>query len=207
MSCKKWTTNKIMQTFKAIVLGDSGSGKTSLVTRYITGKFDQSLCGGTIGVDYHSVTDTCKTYQVQIWDTAGQERFRSLTKIHYRGTDCALIIFDLHDPDTDNKVLEAWIDELIKYGSSPDKSLHIAIIGNKADLSVMHKVSINLLKTKYPQISGYYETSAKTGHNVQQSFSEILSNLQETLIDVPLLSLDNAMVTLSKPLISRNYCC
>ena len=198
-----------MQTHKVIVLGDSGSGKTSLVTRYITGQFDQSLCGGTIGIDYHSVSD--KTSRVQIWDTAGQERFKALTKIHYRGTDAALIIFDMHDQNANNGSLEGWIDELIKYGTSSDKKLHIAVIGNKVDLSKKHKVSINALKTKYPQITGYYETSAKTGSNVQQAFNKIIENLQEeTLVDVPLKHIDlpdHAKVKLSKPLVQNNACC
>ena len=174
-----------MQNHKVIVLGDSGSGKTSLITRYITGEFDRTLCGGTIGVDYHSVSN--KTSRVQIWDTAGQERFRSLTKIHYRGTHAALVIFDLHNPDINNAVLEVWIDELLRYAVTPDKKLHIVVIGNKVDLTRRSKVSITELKTKYPQITAYHQTSAKSGKNVKHAFDSTIAKLQEeTLVDVPL---------------------
>lgn len=204
-----------MQNHKIIVLGDSGSGKTSLVTRYITGEFDQTLCGGTIGVDYHSVSN--KTSRVQIWDTAGQERFRALTKIHYRGTDAALVIFDMHNPDADNSMLEVWIEELVRYATTANKKLHIVIIGNKSDLTKRSNVSIERLKTKYPQIAGYHQTSAKTGKNVKHAFDSTIAQLQEeTLVDVPITekkpepdyeSLHNARVQLSKPLVQSSSCC
>ena len=201
---------QIMQNYKVIVLGDSGSGKTSLITQYITGNFDQALCGGTIGVDYHSISD--KTSRVQIWDTAGQERFKALSKIHYRGTDAALIIFDLHNPDADNTVLETWINELIKYATS-SKKLHIVIIGNKSDLTKRSKVSIKQLKTKYPQITGYHHTSAKTGKNVKHAFDSTLAQLQEAIlvdVDVPVQEYEsrhNTRVKLTSPLVHSSSCC
>jgi GTPase SAR1 family protein len=97
---------------KVIVLGDSGVGKSAIVQRYTSNKFDD-FYDTTIGIDFASrnvILDNIKA-KIQIWDTAGQERFRSLTKSYMRGTRCAILIFDVCDRQTFLNI-ESWIGDL-----------------------------------------------------------------------------------------------
>jgi small GTP-binding protein len=192
-----------MENYKIIVLGDSGSGKTSIITRYLTNIFDKTLCGGTIGVDYHSKNSN--NMKVQIWDTAGQERFRSITNVYYRGTNAAIIVFDTNNEDVNNGSIELWIDEILKY---VEDSI-IMLIGNKCDLTSKHKVDVPLLKSKYSQMIGYIETSAKRGTNIQESFEKVISKFQdkgkvmtEILLDKPI-----GLLHLNKPIEPSTPCC
>ncbi len=83
---------------KVILLGDGGVGKSSLMNRYVTNKFDTHLFH-TIGVEFlnKDLEVDGRTVTLQIWDTAGQERFRSLRTPFYRGSDCCLLTFSVDD--------------------------------------------------------------------------------------------------------------
>lgn len=94
------------KTLKIVILGNSGVGKTSLLSRYSTGRFTGQY-KATIGADFLSkdnviVTDpllnTRTLVTLQLWDTAGQERFQSLGVGFYRGADACLLVYDITDP-------------------------------------------------------------------------------------------------------------
>ncbi len=190
--------------YKIIVLGNSGSGKTSIINRYLSNKFDETISGGTIGVDYYSKNS--EKSSIQIWDTAGQERFRSVTKIHYRGTNCAMIVYDTSSRLSNNKILESWIDELIEI---VPKNLEIVIIGNKLDLSPHNTVNYTELSKKYPQLVGHFLVSAKTGKNVSELFKYVIDQLHrdnDVLIDIPIAT-PTRKVILNRPLMEYKPCC
>eukprot|EP00483_Globobulimina_turgida_P008443 UN08460 len=95
---------------KVIVLGDSGVGKTSVMSRWVHKKFDGRY-KATIGADFltKEVHIDDRVVSVQIWDTAGQERFASLGVAFYRGADAVLLVYDVADK-TSVESLTKWKD-------------------------------------------------------------------------------------------------
>ena len=97
---------------KVIILGDTGIGKSCILTR-LTKDFFDTEHNVTVGVDFGSclikVEDTIM--KLQIWDTAGQEAFRSITKIFYRSADAVILGYSITDRSTfDN--LKNWMREV-----------------------------------------------------------------------------------------------
>ncbi|XP_036401369.1 ras-related protein Rab-9A [Megalops cyprinoides] len=159
---------------KVILLGDGGVGKSSLMNRYVTNKFDTHLFH-TIGVEFlnkdlevdgHLVT-------MQIWDTAGQERFRSLRTPFYRGSDCCLLTFSVDDSQSFLN-LGNWKKEFIYYADVKEpESFPFVVLGNKLDVTERQVSAEDALQWcrengDYP----YYETSAKDATNVAAAFEE-----------------------------------
>ena len=163
--------------FKVILIGDSGTGKTSILNKYINGIFtEKHLC--TIGVDFLMKTikiDDCYI-KLQIWDTAGMERYKQITTSYYRGANSAIIVFDLSNKETFLSLCK-WINLYHEY-SNPNISKIIVIIGNKSDIDkreVSYEEIQEVLITN-PSIL-YYETSAKNGDNIQIVFESIVTRL------------------------------
>jgi small GTP-binding protein len=123
-------------------------------------------------------------YQVkfEIWDTAGQERYRSLAPMYYRGAAAALVVYDITDPESFAGA-RTWIEELQRQGSA---DIVIGLAGNKSDLSDKRKVSNDEAKS-YAEENAciFFETSAKTGENVEQMFRSIAMKLPKSIQDPP----------------------
>ena len=165
--------------FKLILIGSSGVGKTSILQRYIQKIFnDDYTC--TIGVDFFmkSMKIDDKLIKLQLWDTAGTEKFKSITTGYYRGANAAFIVFDLTSRKSFESVSE-WIENYYKY-SNPDYERHVILIGNKSDLKNERIITedeiddfVKLNKIKY------FETSAKYGENIDESFLFIAEQLMK----------------------------
>mmetsp|Transcript_578 Transcript_578/g.1371 ORF Transcript_578/g.1371 Transcript_578/m.1371 type:complete len:166 (-) Transcript_578:1065-1562(-) len=142
------------QTLKVILLGDAGVGKTSLMNRYSTGKFDGQY-KATIGADFLSkevVVSNPYTGQqtlagLQIWDTAGQERFQSLGMGFYRGADAVLLVYDITDPHSLDS-LDRWRNEFLSHIggglSTLAQSFPFVVLGNKIDKVNEKKTNTNV---------------------------------------------------------------
>lgn len=119
---------------KVVILGDAGVGKTSLMQRYVNGKYTSSY-KATIGADFTTldvpVGDSMVT--VQVWDTAGQERFQSLGKVFYRGADACVLVYDLQSVPSFEK-LDALQRDFMKETDTTDPSFPFVVLGNKADV-------------------------------------------------------------------------
>lgn len=118
---------------KIVLLGRQGVGKTSLVHRYITGKFSSTLpmtIGASFLVKKLDFEGGIKV-RLQIWDTAGQERFRSMAPMYYRGAHAAILVYDITNDESLSDI-RVWLDEL-RQNMSSDLIVHI--VGNKADLA------------------------------------------------------------------------
>ena len=103
------TDIRILET-KVVILGNTGVGKTSIVSKYVTNQFSP-LIPATIGASFNVKTlsfDGWKV-QMQIWDTAGQERFRSMAPMYYRGAHAAILVFDITSSDSLDRVAE-WVE-------------------------------------------------------------------------------------------------
>eukprot|EP00268_Persea_americana_P045533 TRINITY_DN4645_c0_g1_i6.p1 TRINITY_DN4645_c0_g1~~TRINITY_DN4645_c0_g1_i6.p1 ORF type:complete len:166 (-),score=34.71 TRINITY_DN4645_c0_g1_i6:855-1352(-) len=118
-------------SFKILVVGDSGVGKSSLLVSFISdGNAQQSP---TIGVDFKIklLTIGGKRLKLTIWDTAGQERFRTLTSSYYRGAQGIILVYDVTRRETFTNLLDTWSKEVQIYSTSKDCIK--MLVGNKVD--------------------------------------------------------------------------
>ena len=129
--------NKI-KSIKLIIVGSVNVGKTSLLTRYATGSF-QNIVKSTSNASFISKFKTVdnQNYEIKLWDTAGQEKYRSLTKIFIKDAKIALLVYAIDDVNSFND-LNMWL-KIIKDINSDNLILGIA--ANKADLYKNSKVS------------------------------------------------------------------
>jgi len=125
--------------FKVVLIGDSGVGKSNLLTRFTRDEF-KSDSKSTIGVEFATQTIQVdkKTIKAQIWDTAGQERYRAITSAYYRGAVGALLVYDITKEPTFESVKTMWLEEL---KSNADDNIIIMLVGNKKDLGHLRQVS------------------------------------------------------------------
>ncbi|CAI5715499.1 unnamed protein product [Hyaloperonospora brassicae] len=180
---------------KLIILGDSGVGKTSLMNQYVNEKFS-SQYKATIGADFltKEIVLEDKVVTMQIWDTAGQERFQSLGVAFYRGADACVLVYDVTNAKSFEK-LDAWRDEfLAQAGPRDPDAFPFIVLGNKVDKESdrrIHKEKAQewcRSKNAHPPIE-HFETSAKEATSVAEAFRTIagsaLQKGQEDDIYVP----------------------
>jgi Ras-related protein Rab-7A len=178
---------------KVIILGDSGVGKTSLMNQYVNGKFSNSY-KATIGADFltKEVMIDDKLVTLQIWDTAGQERFQSLGVAFYRGADACILVYDITNPNSFEK-LNKWRSEFINQAniSEPD-NFPFVVIGNKVDKEGQRAVpksnAAQWCKSFEGKAIPLYETSAKENSKVEGCFLEgaqmAMNNHDKAVADV-----------------------
>mmetsp|Transcript_17532 Transcript_17532/g.22294 ORF Transcript_17532/g.22294 Transcript_17532/m.22294 type:complete len:206 (-) Transcript_17532:90-707(-) len=162
-------------TQKVVLLGASDVGKSSLVLRFVKGKFFERR-ENTIGAAFLTKTISVggKDLKYEIWDTAGQERYHSLAPMYYRDAAGALIVYDITDKDSLDKA-KRWLNELYSAGRT---DMVISFVGNKCDLSDNRQVEVEEASgyAKEQQLA-YYETSAKEGTNINELFEEMGAKL------------------------------
>lgn len=163
--------------FKVSLVGDSGTGKTSVLLRLTDNNFTENT-SSTIGVDFKivSVKYKEKLAKVQIWDTCGSERFKSLTTSFIKTCGVFIMLFDL----TDRKTFESisyWLT-LVLDNTSPKL---LCLVGNKSDLikdeseRVIANSEIYAFAEKYGM--HYMETSAKNNDNIEEMFKYVAEGL------------------------------
>lgn len=181
---------------KILLIGDSGVGKSSFLSRYVDGNFSDSYIS-TIGVDFKIANKNIKNKKIkmQIWDTAGQERFRSITTAYYRGAQGIFVIYDITNMDTFNNV-KYWLSEI---GKNCSENISILLIGNKLDLSHVRKVTYSDAK-KIANLYNieYIETSAKKDDNIENSFCKIVENILENININIKKNINNKIITPQK---------
>jgi len=124
-------------TFTVVLIGDSGVGKSNLLSRFTRNEFNLDS-KSTIGVEFatRSIQVDSKTIKAQIWDTAGQERYRAITSAYYRGAVGALLVYDISKHQTYENVTR-WLKELRDHA---DSNIVIMLVGNKSDLRHLRAV-------------------------------------------------------------------
>ena len=164
---------------KITLLGEKNVGKTSLVYRFIENKFRENY-KATLGVNLLKKDININGgVSAQIWDLGGQESFKSLRKLYLEGANGGLVIFDLTDRNSFDKLNE-WIDSFKSArGEQP-----LLLIGNKSDLE-------NQIKITDKEASQYAKnnnmdiilTSAKTGKNVEEAFIKLTKRILDKMIN------------------------
>ncbi|CAN6481759.1 unnamed protein product [Victoria cruziana] len=102
---------------KLVLLGDMGTGKSSLVLRFVKGQFYE-FQESTIGAAFFTQTVAVegRSVKFEIWDTAGQERYHSLAPMYYRGAAAAIVVYDMTNPDSFDRA-KKWVEELRQQGN------------------------------------------------------------------------------------------
>ncbi|MCQ2819601.1 MAG: GTP-binding protein [archaeon] len=165
----EFSTVKSDLSFKIIVIGDSGVGKTCLALRALKGTFQPDSVP-TIGFEFLNmfVKTTNATISLQIWDTCGQEAYASVVSKFYKRASMAILVYSISDRNSFES-LDRWLNEL-RENASPD--VKIALVGNKADLKDERKVSKEeALNYKISRkLDLIFESSAKHGDNSKNIF-------------------------------------
>ncbi|KAK7023796.1 Gtp-binding protein ypt3 [Favolaschia claudopus] len=161
--------------FKVVLIGDSGVGKSNLLSRFTRNEFNLES-KSTIGVEFatRSIDVDGKTVKAQIWDTAGQERYRAITSAYYRGAVGALLVYDIAKHATYVNVTR-WLKELRDHA---DSNIVIMLVGNKSDLKHLRAVPTDEAKTFSTENGlSFIETSALDASNVEGAFQTILTDI------------------------------
>ena len=161
--------------FKVSLIGDSATGKTSIMLRFIDDFFTEDT-KSTIGVDFKLVSLELANNiyaKMQIWDTCGSERFKSLTSSFIKTCSAFILVFDLTRVST-FKNIDNWI-KIIKENTSPK---FLILIGNKSDLVENRAIEKDII-LDYCQkhLFNYFEISAKNNLNIEKMFKEVAYQL------------------------------
>jgi small GTP-binding protein len=169
LSFSDMTTNTL--SFKIVVVGEAGVGKSSIVERLVQGTFREdgtSTCGADF-CTYVCPVDS-ETVRLQIWDTAGQERFKSISRSYFRNAVGAILVYDLTSIPTFDH-LSGWLNDLLSIALP---NAYILLVGNKADLDKEREVGAQMVRefaNRHHLES--LETSALTGKGVKEAFARL----------------------------------
>ena len=161
--------------FKVVLIGDSGVGKSNLLSRFTRNEFSLDS-KSTIGVEFatKSIQAEGKTIKAQIWDTAGQERYRAITSAYYRGAVGALLVYDLTKHGTFENV-DRWLRELRDHAEA---NIVVMLVGNKSDLKTQRAVRDSEAMAFAEQHNlAFIETSALDASGVDVAFQNILTEI------------------------------
>jgi small GTP-binding protein len=161
------------EILKLVLIGESGVGKTSIITQFVDEKFvsdKQSTIGGT----FNSKLVKCgngKNLKLEIWDTAGQERYRSVTKLFYKDANAAILVYDITNKNSFDQLQKYWAEQVKE--SSP-KNIIIAIAANKCDLFDKEVVDEKTAREFAKNIGAIFSlTSAKSTAGINDLFIQI----------------------------------
>jgi Ras-related protein Rab-1A len=163
--------------FKVLIVGNSGVGKSCLLLRFAEDLFSNSYIS-TIGVDFkiRRLDLEGTAVKMQIWDTAGQERFHTITKAYYRGSNGVIIVYDVSDRESFDRV-QHWITEIDAHASTDICRL---LVGNKADLFEKRVVKTEEGAALARQFGlPFIEASAKECLNVDGAFTAMASAMKK----------------------------
>jgi len=189
--------------FKIVLVGDSGVGKSNLLSRFTRNSFTTDE-KSTIGVEFATriipIADS-KKIKAQIWDTAGQERYRAITNAYYRGALGALLVYDVTKLSSFENI-PRWLRELREYAN---RDIVLVLVGNKADL--VDKSLRQVTEEQAKQLAAehdiaFMEASAKSGFNVDESFTMMVKKIYENAFmktDPKPVNEDDRTVTVGPP--------
>jgi len=173
--------------FKIVLVGDSGVGKSNLLTRFTRDTFsheEKSTIGVEFAVRVLPMPDG-KRVKAQIWDTAGQERYRAITNAYYRGAVGAILIYDITRKDSFQNI-PRWLRELRDHAS---EDIVLLLVGNKSDMCRSQSERRDVTGQEADEYArqlkiSRIETSAKSGENVDEAFNLVIRKIYENTFNV-----------------------
>ena len=170
---------KLNLAFKMCIFGDSGVGKSSLINRYITAKFDhdqKSTLGATILMKFIE-TETMKI-TLQIWDFAGEDKFSSLLPTYAQGSSAGIFMCNISERESITNI-NKWLLKFNEGSNIRNPKFPVIIVGGKLDLEEhrsLNKRDIETFLTVMEEFD-YIECSSKTGENVDLLFQTIVNKM------------------------------
>ena len=159
---------------KVVLLGDSGVGKTCIISRYISGTFDENSAT-TNGASYCSKNVNYeklgKNLLLDIWDTAGQEKYKALTKFFYKDAAVCILVYDITRKETFDNLKNFWYSQLKENSGS---NVVLGVAGNKCDLYESEDVKESEARQFAEEIGAIFElTSAQNNTGINELFFEV----------------------------------
>jgi small GTP-binding protein len=181
---------KLNLAFKLCIFGDSGVGKSTLIRRYITAKFDQDM-KSTIGADILMKlieTDTA-SIRLQIWDFGGESRFNALLPTYAQGSSAAIFMCDITNIDSITNI-DNWLLSFHEGLNNQDPNFPLLVVGGKLDLEDQRSMNIKNIGANLTvrKKFDYIECSSKAGENVDELF-HFLVNKMLVYGNIPLASI------------------
>merc|ERR1712127_220151 len=174
-------------TFKLVLVGDGGTGKTTFVKRHLTGEFEKKYIA-TLGVEVHPMAFFTNHGQIKfnVWDTAGQEKLGGLRDGYYIGGHCGVIMFDVCSRITYSNVPK-WYKDLTRVC----ENIPIVLVGNKVDVKD-RKVKAKQITFHRKKNLQYYDISAKSNYQFEKPFVWLLRRITGeanlSLVEAPVLA-------------------
>ena len=170
-------TSQLIPTFKILVLGESGAGKTSILRRFVYNRFSNNYLS-TIGIDFlhKTIQINGKEINLILLDTSGQEKFQNIPSIYYKKVDGIFLVYDVSNKKSFSTI-QIWNREI--NDNIIREEISLALIGNKIDIlnRVVKKEEgqnmDNILKIEY------YETSALKGIGINEAFEGLIKELMK----------------------------
>ena len=169
-----------MTNIKVVFLGESYVGKTSLINRYISDKFNEEVMSTLAGTySTKSIYYQNKEYFFNIWDTAGRQNYRSLNKIFLKDVNIIVLVYDITKKQSFLE-LQYWLDLILE--DHPDA--YLILVGNKDDLFIERKIKKSDGE-KFANVihSAFTETSAKDSHNWKAFLDNVFNNYLKMSVD------------------------
>ena len=165
------------QKCQLLIIGDSTVGKTSILSRFVDGTFNSNYLA-TVGLENVTKDEIIddKTIRIKIWDTAGQERYKSLTKSFFRNAEGVMLVYDVTNLETYEN-LKFWQQSIKNNMSSDMGEIPVILIGNKIDCDDREVIREEAEKFWKDQGYPYFETSAKTGQNIDTTIKYLVKKV------------------------------
>ncbi len=173
-------------TYKIVLIGDAGVGKSNILSQFISGQIADSKATLTVEFASKAIQVGGRKVIVQLWDTAGQERYRSITKAYYKDAVGALLVYDITKLSSFQNVGK-WMQELHDH---EECGMAVALAGNKCDLKLVRAVktleaaefakkkSFDSIYSRLGVDMIFVETSALEGTNVDVVFKLLVDGLR-----------------------------
>ena len=164
-------------TFKILTIGESGVGKTSILRRFVENKFLKTHLA-TIGIDFKTknLNIDNQDIKLKIWDTAGQERFRNITTQYYKGADGIVLVYDVTDEASYEKIRE-WMEQI--HSNTQKEEIGLVLLGNKCDMEPRNVTEDMGNKMAEELKTDYFETSALTGQGIKEAFEQLTKTIMK----------------------------
>ena len=159
---------------KVVLVGESGVGKTCIISRFISGGFDFNVTS-TNGASYASKNvqydKLGKSLLLDVWDTAGQEKYRSLTKFFYKDAKVAILVYDITKQSSFDSLTNYWYKEVKEHGP---ENIVLGIAGNKCDLYEQEEVNETKAREFAQSIGAIFAlTSAQNNSGINELFRDV----------------------------------